>query len=80
MIYRFRLSTTYYTNLGKITEANKDFEMSGAEVDAMIRVRSSADEWVGLMDDLIHRKTDRAFLNYNANLADLEDWDDTNED
>lgn len=80
VVYRFCLSNTYYTNTGKITETNKDFETSGAEVNMMIRLRRSTDDWVRQMDDLIRGKTDRAFLKYRAKLNDLGDWDDDYED
>lgn len=73
VISRFQLKTTFYTNFGKLDDQAQEFELGSADVAKLIRTTSDKEEWVRQLDDLIHAKSDRAYL-YRYNQ--IADWDE----
>lgn len=73
VITRFELRSTFYTNFGKLDDQAQEFELGSADVAKLIRTMSKDDEWVRMLDDLIHVKSDRAYL---CRRREIFDWDE----
>lgn len=72
VLTRFQLKTTFHTSEGKFIEPVQEFEVGSADIAKMIRTMRDH-RWVQFFDDLIHAKSDRAYL-YRYNK--LAEWDE----